>query len=129
MDIEALSFALQATGVGMSVVFLFLGLLSVLMAVITRVIPHSDVAGAGGGAPQGAVAGSGGTASESAGNSGGAPARLPHEIIAAAAAAFLDDEQLQGEMHGGGSWAAHIGAQGRGGPAWVSALEQTGESR
>ena len=120
MNNQVLSFSLLAAALGMGVVFLFLGILSVLMAAIKRFF------GDGESSPQSAVASSGGPTASNGPNSASAvgdhngagsgvdPAGVPDWVMAAVVA-FVMEEQNEFQR----TASAWLPEPGRGSDAWA----------
>lgn len=96
MNSELLSFSVLAAILGMGVVFLFLGILSVLMAAINRVFGDRpvDSQSAGDRKQDGGSPGSGKKAAQGADGSSPAEEGAMPQWVIAAAVAFLMEEDL-----------------------------------
>ena len=101
MDIESFSFVVRTTIVGMLIVFLFLGALSILMVLIRRLFDPVE--------PQVSKEAKRHDNSTTIAHtkSSSSETTLPQEVVIAVAAAFLDDNAMQAEARAE-PWAAHI---------------------
>ncbi|TVR03695.1 MAG: hypothetical protein EA403_06565 [Spirochaetaceae bacterium] len=119
MSNQVFSFSLLAAGLGMGVVFLFLGILSVLMTAIKRLFGEADsapnsTAAAGGKKSAGGAQSGAGDQRASEGPAGSDPAGLP-DWVTAAVVAFVMEEQNEFQR----SASAWQPEPGRGRDAWA----------